>query len=223
MASTAQVVQTQTGTGGKSFVRFDSATGEFTHGKENEDITGEAVVVNMKTFMHGWTLWHMRKPTKIEVLFNQPLPQAMDSKENSKGKMDHPNESRSFDAAFTDEDDTIISFGSSTYGGRKGCDDVLNAFLLKAASGESVYLYPVVELNSENYTSAEWGKIFNPVFAVVDWMAEDGTLESATTKLDKPAKKKKAAPVEEAEEAPWEEEVEEAEAAPTKRRRRSAE
>ena len=217
----SKVAKTQTGEGGKSFMRFDFESGDYQFGKEGEDITGEEIVVNTMSFMHGWTLWSNGKPTKKEVHFTEELPVAMDGI-----GADQPSESRSFEARFSDDADTILVFNTTSYGGKKGADSLLDAIMLKSAGGEAQYLYPVVTLTSESYANAKrGGKLtYNPTFAVKDWMDAEGNLESATAKLDKPKRKtKKAAPVEEIEEIEEIEEVEEVEEAPKKRRRKKAE
>jgi len=191
--------------GGKAFIRFEFETGEYSFGKEAVYITDHEVVVNTMTFGHGWTLWSNRKPTKKEVHFTQPLPPAMPSIGD-----DHPQESRTFDAAFTDEDNTILSFGTTSYGGKKGCDALLAAVSAKAATGEKDFLFPVVKLTSESYANAKrGGKLtYNPLFQVVRWLDKDGNEEGAKAEAI-------AAPVEEA--APVE-----AEEAPVKKKRRTA-
>ena len=194
--------------GGKSFVQFDAKTGVWAHGREGEDITGEQIAVNTTTLVHGWTLWHNRKPTKIEVSVTEDLPMPMDSITNPNGKVDVPNESRGFEARFTDGDETILSYGGSTYGARKGVDALTGVIAIRSST-EEVFLYPVVTLTSESYENAHQGGAlcFNPVLEIQDWMDGDGNLESATGKL--------AAPEEAIEEAEDEPE------APVKKKRQS--
>jgi len=197
MLGQSQVTKTEQGTGGKSFIRFDPDSGDYTFGKEAEDITDEEIVVNTMSFSHGWTLWHNNKPTKREVHFTQPLPTPMDSIVVSEKKTDHPEESRSFEARFSDDEDIILSYGTTTYGGKKGSDTLLDAIMLKSAGGEKVFLFPVVKLTSESYANSKrGGKLtFNPIFAIVDWMDAEGNKESDTAKIEKPKgrKAKKAA------------------------------
>lgn len=207
MLATSQVVP-ETSSGGKAFIRFDFESGDYAFGKEQEDITGEIVVVNLKSFTHGWTLWSGGKPTKVAVPFTQPLPAPMASI-----GADTPSEARSFEARFEarfeDDADTVLDFSSNSYGGRKGCDTLLDQAKIRAASGEAEFLFPVVKLESESYANAKrGGKLtYNPSFTVIDWANEEGTYASATPKLEsKP----------EAAEEPAAE-------APKKRRRKAAE
>lgn len=199
-------VQETKNEGGKAFLKFDYKDGSFAFGRDKEDITGEQIVINIASFRHGWTLWVNGSPKKVQAGFTEPLPMAPAPEAGNE-----PAESRGFDAAFLEEDDdTIITFETNSYGGRKGADAVLNAVKTRAAT-EANYLFPVVQLDNESYKANQGGTIHNPVFTIVDWMDQAGNLESATKKLESPA--------EEVEEV---EEVEEAEEAAPKRRRRRA-
>jgi len=178
MLAASRVQETQQTTGSVAFIQFKFKTGNFVFGKEQEDITGETIAVNVASFRHGWTLWTGGKPKKVQASFTQDLPMPMPS-ENG----DSPTESRGFDAAFLDDEDTILTFESNSYGGRKGADALLNAVKIRSASGEANFLFPVVKLDSESYKAQQGGTIHNPVFTVVDWMDQAGNVESDTAKL----------------------------------------
>src|SRR5690625_6719703 len=51
---------------GKAFLKFNFKDGSFTFGRDQEDITGEEIVVNVATFAHGWTLWVNGQPQKVD-------------------------------------------------------------------------------------------------------------------------------------------------------------
>lgn len=196
-------VQETAGEGGKAFLKFGFQTGSFEFGRDKEDITGEQIVINIASFRHGWTMWVNKSPKKVQASFTDPLPMPPAAEAGNE-----PTESRGFEAAFLDEDDdTIITFETNSFGGRKGADNVLTAVKTRASSGEANFLFPVVELTSESYQSKQGSTIHNPVFKIVDWMDQEGNMESATAKI--------AAPVEE-------ESAEVEEAQPKRRRKRAA-
>lgn len=175
-----QVNQTTSGAG-RAFIRFDFKTGNFYFGRDQEEITGEKIVVNTASFTHGWVLWVNGSAQKIMRSFVEQLPEPMPAVGH-----DQPTEARGFEARFEDDEDTILVFESNSYGGRKGADTLLSAISLKSASGEKEFLYPVVELNSESYKAKQGGTIHNPVFNVVDWVNADGVSENenGTKKLE---------------------------------------
>lgn len=166
-------VQQTTSSAGKAFIRFDFKTGEFFYGRDQEEITGEQIVVNTASFSHGWVLWVGGQAQKVMRSFVEPLPEPMPAVGH-----DQPTEARGFEARFEDDEETILVFESNSYGGRKGCDSLLAAITMKSSSGEEDFLFPVVKLESESYKAKQGGTIHNPVFKVVDWMNAEGELES---------------------------------------------
>lgn len=176
--------------GGKSFMKFDFKSGDYTFGRENEEITGDEIVINTYTFTHGWTIWANGKPVKTAVPFNQQLPM-----EPAPIDGNAASESRSFEARFMDDEDTIIVFDTNSYGGRKGCDTVFGEISNRANQGEGEFIFPIVKLESESYKAQQGSTIHNPVFTVVGWMNEEGQRQDGM-------KEQLDAPEEVAEEAP---------------------
>lgn len=203
----SKVNQTGNSSAGKAFIRFDFKSGNFSFGRDQEEITGEEIVVNATSFVHGWVLWHNGQPSKVMRSFVEQLPEPMPALGD-----DQPSEGRGFEARFEDDEETILVFESNSYGGRKGCDNLLHQVMMKSAEGEESFLYPVVKLDSENYKAKQGGTIHNPVFTVVDWVDVEGHRESEKG-TKKVASKSDAEPVEET--------AEDEEQAP-RRRRRSA-
>jgi len=185
---------------GKAFLKFDFKDGSFAVGRDAEDVTGDSIIINTASIRHGWTLWANGTPTKVSAAFTQDLPEAP-----APVGSDYPTESRSFEAAFPEEDDdSIIMFDSNSYGGRKGVDSILEAVQAKSAADDDTgFLFPIVTLDSEHYTAKKGGVIHNPVFTITGWMDAQGNTEDGV-------------------EAPKLEVVEKEEEAPKRRRRKAS-
>lgn len=185
-----KVNQTTSGAG-KAFIRFDFKTGDFFFGRDQEEITGERIVVNTASFTHGWVLWVNGSANKVMRSFVEPLPEPMPAIGH-----DQPTEARGFEARFEDDEETILVFESNSFGGRKGADSLFKEISLKSAQGETEFLYPIVELTSESYKAKQGGTIHNPVFKVVGWMNSDGdTQGNAPKQLEQQAAEVEEAPV----------------------------
>lgn len=187
----SQVQQTSQ-SAGAVFMKFDYKTGNFYYGQEAVEITGDEIVVNVASFKHGWTIWADGRPHKTAVSFTQPLPMEPDPIGDN-----YAAESRSFEARFADDDSLVLQLDINSYGGRKGCDQLLNEIRMKAMTEGDNFLFPVVKLTSESYKAKTGGTIHNPVFEVVNWMDEQGNLQTKTEQLEAPAevKEEPAAPV----------------------------
>jgi len=167
-------------TGAKAFIRFDFKTGEFSFGRDNEDITESEIVVNTTSFCHGWVLWVNGTPSKVMRSFVENLPDPMPNSPTG----DSPSEARGFEARFADDPETVLMFETSSYGGRKGCDTLLNQIRARSAGGETEYLFPVVKLESESYRSKQGSKIHNPLFTVVGWVNQAGDRQNVAKQIE---------------------------------------
>lgn len=176
---------------GVNFLKMDFESGEWSMGKDAEDVTGEDILVNTATITHGWILWSGGRPKKSMVPFNQDLPMAPDSIGD-----DYPSEGRGLQGALMD-DQSPVAFDTNSFGGRKGVDNLLGSIKAKAATG-SQFLYPQVKLGSESYANAKRGGklVYNPIFEVVAWCNQDGVDEEgeapqieAAPEAEQPAKR----------------------------------
>ena len=164
---------------GKAFLKFDFKSGDFAYGRDAEEITGETIVINTYSIQHGWTLWANGTPKKVSAPFNAELPEPMAPIDGNS-----PTESRSFEACFQDDPDTILVFDSNSHGGRTGVNKVLDQIKARAVSGEGEYLFPKVKLSSDSYKAKQGATVHNPVFKIVGWLNLDGEEQSSTAKLE---------------------------------------
>lgn len=178
MLAETKVVSSEN-TGGKAYLKFDFKTGDYVFGRDAEDVTGETIVVNTYSIQHGWTLWVNGSPQKVSAPFNQMLPTPMAAQQGNE-----PTESRSFEARFQDDEDTILLFDTNSYGGRKGVDSLLNQIKSRALNGESEFLFPVIKLESESYKAKQGSTVHNPIFKIVGWVNADGVEFEETKQIE---------------------------------------
>lgn len=192
----SKVVETQSGAG-KAFIQFKFETGSFEYGRDKLDITGDRIVVNTMSFTHGWVLWVDGKNDKVVRSFIEDLPAPMPGREDKDGDFCSPAEARGFEARFEDDNEALLVFETSSYGGRKGVDDLLNKVRARSGQGEKQFLFPVVELTADEPYKGKKGKmIYNPLFKVVAWMDQDGNLEGeAARSIEAPAEEEAEKPV----------------------------
>jgi hypothetical protein len=92
-------------------------------------------------------------------------------------------------------------YTTTSVGGKKGVQALAVAIATQVEKDQAKPV-PVVELGKEHYTHKSYGRIFTPVFKVLEWVSMDGEAQ--------------------AEEAPEELAAPEAQAAPARRRRTGA-
>ena len=182
----SQVQETAAG-GIGGFLKFDFQTGEWSYGRDQEEVTGDKVLINVATFGHGWVLWLNSEAQKNLVRFTDPLPEPPASAVDAKGNTVEASQARAFQGAFLDGNDQL-TFETNSYGGRQGVDALLAAVKQRAASGEGD-LYPIVKLSSSSYVNKAYGNktIHNPVFEIVGWADEFGVEEEEPEQIEAPA------------------------------------
>lgn len=180
LASSFKVVQvnTQDTSGGTlgGYLKFDFKDGAWSFGRDGDDVTGDNVAINIRTFAHGWKLWANGTFTSVLVNITDaepPCPPPVGDK--------HASAARAFAGAFWDQGKPgeQLVFETNSYGGRKAVNVLIEAVKAKVQSSAS-FLFPVVKLGSESYKNQKHGSlIHNPTFEIVDWANESGAAESS--------------------------------------------
>jgi hypothetical protein len=168
-------------TTGKVFLKFDFQSGKWTCGKEQEEVTGDEAIINTASIGHGWTMWIAGTPKKNIASFDQPLPFPMAPEGNVQ-----PQEARVLSGAFT-ADGLEFIFETNSLGGRNCVDAVIKQVIVRAQSGQEIFLYPVVELSSGSYTHKTHGRlIYTPQFTIIDWADINGVRENQAMIANEP-------------------------------------
>ena len=168
-----------------SYLVFSAKTGTFTLGARKEDVTNEYIVVDTKSFMHGWSLWFQNKNTKIERPFYEDLPPRIESKIADDGKEIKASKLRGFSGVVQYENETEnVSFSTSSLGGRIACDNLLNDIIDKATSGNADYIYPIIKLETDGTLTTDYGVYHKIKFKIENWLDENGNVEGEALKID---------------------------------------
>lgn len=185
--------------GGTVHLKYGSYTGEWTFGKDQEDVTGEQITVFTPSISHGWHLWADKKVTKLTVPFTEDIPEELPARKDERGNICQATEARGFQCMLEmDDDDTInLSWEVGTTGGRQAVDALLNEIRRKAMN-EAEFLYPVVKLGSRDgyeNPNKKGEMISPPKLEVVGWRNQEGDWETQKVVAIEEAVEDDAAPV----------------------------
>jgi hypothetical protein len=192
-------VSTQTAASGSAgFLKFDYQSGDWTYGRDSEDVKGDEILVNVRTLGHGWVQWSGGRATKNFVSIEHELP----IKPPAIGR-DEAAEARCFGAAFYDDnkaEKTQLIFETNSFGGRAAVNDLINAIMERVVSGEQTHLFPLVRLGSSSYYNEKYRRdIHTAKFEIVAWCDENGIKQgSAPARIAAPAPAPAQAPAAEA-------------------------
>lgn len=185
--------------------------GVFVYGADNTEFEpGARWALNPLGIYHGLVAWgdksHGTEGQNLgEVLVpaSQPMPQEADQQE-VKGAWSKLI-ALQLRCVSGEDEGTQVLFKSNSYGGRKAYAALVAAVVARITAGEEA-IVPILDVTSDSYQHASYGKIYNPVFTVVEWTTMDGA----------------AAPAAVEDKAETEPEPEPEPEAPKRRRRRAA-
>ena len=189
IATAIKTVASPASSAGSVILKMDK-TGHWVFGADQTEVEADSKwAVNPFSFVHGWIAWGdgVVLGEKM-VALTDPLPE-MDGAP--------PNSARGWEKqvgfslkCLTGEDKGLEArYTATSVGGKRGFEALASAFANQVSQDESKPV-PVVLLKKEHYQHKSYGRIYTPVFEIVEFVSMDG-------------------PVEEEEEAP----------APTRRRR----
>jgi hypothetical protein len=184
--SVANVQQSMpSGGGGDPYLRMGK-DGVWVYGAESIEIeNGSKWAIHPGSIQHGYVCWSRydeddkrgnEKLGEVMVPASQPLP-------NKLGLPDKGfpwTEQVQFHVACVSGADanTQTLYSCTSYGGmREVKERLLKAILVKIdaeeAKGAAARIVPIVTLENDHYNNKKWGKIYTPVFHIVDWASLD--------------------------------------------------
>ena len=163
MAKGLQKSAQQAAEQGVSFMKF-TKFGSWLHGADDVEAEEDSKwLVHPETFTHGWIAWgdkshsnHGEKLGEVSVSATEPLP--------AKGTLPQVEGSWaqqvSLQLLCLDGMDkgTAVCFNSSSTGGRRAYQEIVNAVVEQITSGEEA-VAPVVTLSNDSYKHKDFGQI----------------------------------------------------------------
>ena len=201
LATALRTIETDVGGAGTVIIKMDK-TGHWVFGAEQTEIEdGSTWAVNPFSFVHGYIAWGDGEVLAEKMVsVSQPLPELEVAPPGAK-KGWETQVGMSIKCLDGEDKGMEARYTTTSVGGKKGVQALAVAIATQVEKDQSKPV-PVVELGKEHYTHKSYGRIFTPVFKVLEWVSMDGEAQ--------------------AEEAPEELAAPEAEAAPARRRRTGA-
>jgi hypothetical protein len=211
---------------GMPFLRILKDGGLWVYGEDDIEVEeGSEWAVNPTSFAEGYIAWHKREVEGEEMapMTGNPVIKADLPDVNAK---DGWQKQVAFQlVCLNGEDEGMqVLFKSSSKGGIKGTRKLVTE-VVKQLTADPDACVPVISLQNDSYEHRDYGKIYNPIFKVLDWVDMEGITPEGEPEPEKepepepkkPARKSRAA-AKKAEEPEPEQEPQK----PARRRRRIA-
>jgi hypothetical protein len=172
---------------GDAFGKF-TKQGNWEFGQEGIEIEEDSKwAVNPLSMRHGYIHWPGEgRPREIMVPLTDPLPT-----ESELPDVDGEwNTTFSFQALCVEGEDKgqQVIFKGPSLGFKKAATKMANAISARAAE-KRLDVMPIVSLESTSYQHKQYGKIMEPVIAIVEWKNLDGAAAEADTEEQEPEPK----------------------------------
>ena len=189
---------------GVVIIKMDK-TGHWVYGADQTEIEDDSSwAVNPFSFVHGFIAWGDGEVLGEKMVpVSQPLPELDAAPPNAK-KGWEMQVGLSMKCLTGEDKGLEVRYTTTSVGGKRAVQTLAVAIAEQVEKDQSKPV-PVVELKKDHYSHKSYGKIYTPVFQVLEWVSMSGEADESAE--DAPAV-----------EAPAEAEAE----APRRRRRRSA-
>ena len=195
LSTALRSLETVAGPAGSVIIKMDK-TGHWVFGADQTDVEEDSTwAVNPFSFIHGYIAWGDGEVLGEKMVsVSEPLPEMEAAPPNAKRGWE-AQIGMSLKCVSGEDKDMEARYTVTSVGGKKAVQALAVAIAEQVEKDQSKPV-PVVHLKKDHYTHKSYGRIYTPVFEVVEFVSMDGKADEAP-----------------AEEAPA------AEAAPARRRR----
>ena len=176
LATSLRAIQSDVGPAGTVILKMDK-TGHWVFGADQTEVEDDSTwAVNPFSFVHGFIAWGDGEVLGEKMVpVSQPLPE-LDGAPPAAKKGWETQVGMSLKCISGEDKGMEARFTTTSVGGKRSVQALAVALADQVEKDQSKPV-PVVRLKKEHYQHKSYGRIFTPVFEVVDWVSLDGEPE----------------------------------------------
>ena len=161
-----------------SIIKMDR-TGHWVFGADQTEAESDSTwAVNPFSFVHGFIAWGDGEVLAEKLVsVTEPLPELEAAPPGAK-KGWEPQTGLSLKCISGEDAGMEARFTTTSVGGRKAVQALAVEIATQVEKDQSKPV-PVVKLGKDHYTHKSYGRIFTPVFEVVEWVSMDGEKDAS--------------------------------------------
>jgi len=173
LSQSLRSLNTGTTLGNTVILKMDK-TGHWVFGADQTEVEVDSLwAINPFSFTHGYIAWGDGEVLGEKMVsVQQPLPELEPAPPQSKRGWE-PQDGMSLKCISGEDKDMEARFSTTSVGGKRAVQVLALAIATQVEKDQSKPV-PVVRLNKEHYTHKSYGRIYTPVFEVVEWVSLDG-------------------------------------------------
>jgi hypothetical protein len=176
LSTALRALEKDVGPSGVVILKMDK-TGHWVFGADQTEIEdGSTWAVNPFSFVHGYIAWGDGEVLAEKMVsVSEPLPNIDVAPPGAK-KGWETQVGMSLKCLSGDDEGMEARYTTTSVGGKRSVQTLALAIAAQVEKDQSKPV-PVVRLKKDHYTHKSYGKIFTPVFEVVEWASMDGKTE----------------------------------------------
>ena len=184
LSTALRTIATDVSASSTSIIKMDR-TGHWVFGADQTEAESDSTwAVNPFSFVHGYIAWGDGEVLAEKLVpVTEPLPELETAPPGAK-KGWEPQTGLSLKCISGDDAGMEARFTTTSVGGRKAVQ-ALAVEIATQVDKDQGKPVPIVKLGKDHYTHKSYGRIYTPVFEVVEWVSMDG--EAASTEEAAPA------------------------------------
>jgi hypothetical protein len=173
LAQSLRTLDTGTALGNTVILKMDK-TGHWVFGADQTEVEDDSLwAINPFSFTHGYIAWGDGEVLGEKMAsVTQPLPELEPAPPGSKRGWE-PQVGMSLKCIKGEDKDMEARFQTTSVGGKRAVQVLALAIATQVEKDQNRPV-PVVRLKKEHYTHKSYGRIYTPVFDVVEWVSLDG-------------------------------------------------
>ena len=177
LATALRTIETDVGGAGTVIIKMDK-TGHWVFGADQTEIEDDSTwAVNPFSFVHGYIAWGDGEVLAEKMVsVSQPLPELEVAPPGAK-KGWETQVGMSIKCLTGADVGMEARYTTTSVGGKKGVQALAVAIATQVETDQSKPV-PVVSLGKEHYAHKSYGRIFTPIFKVLEWVGMDGSVEA---------------------------------------------
>jgi hypothetical protein len=171
-------IATDAGSGGTVILKMDK-TGHWVFGADQTEVEDDATwAVNPFSFVHGFIAWGDGEVLGEKMVsVAQPLPE-LDVAPPGAKKGWEPQVGMSLKCTSGEDEGMEARYTVTSVGGKRAVQTLAVAIAAQVEKDQSKPV-PIVKLKKDHYAHKSYGKIYTPIFEVVEWVSIDGESDAA--------------------------------------------
>ena len=186
LSTALRSLETVAGPAGSVIIKMDK-TGHWVFGADQTDVEEDSTwAVNPFSFIHGFIAWGDGEVLGEKMVsVSEPLPEMEAAPPNAKRGWESQI-GMSLKCVTGEDKGMEARYTVTSVGGKKAVQALAVAIAEQVEKDQSKPV-PVVHLKKDHYTHKSYGRIYTPVFEVVEFVSMDGESDAPAAEVEAPA------------------------------------